>query len=96
MGRWRTDFNDPPRQVVADTPGSETFGRLVLRPNPRVLPHLGWTGVPPGGEITVPDEQDEHMQAGGWTRVQTTTAPPPAPAAPSAPAAAGGEGGSER
>lgn len=79
MGRWRNDFNDPPMQVVDDVAGSETQGQLVFRPTPRVVPHLGYIGVEPGGEILVPDEHDEHMAAGGWARVTTA---PPAPAAP--------------
>ena len=33
----------------------------------RVVPTLGWAMVPAGSEVTVPDDQWHHWQAGGWT-----------------------------
>lgn len=68
----------------------------------RIVPTLGYTEVPEGGTVTVPDEEWEHWDAGGWTaldpdprpapedQAEPEPEPQPAPAAakPSAPAPA--------
>lgn len=59
----------------------------------RVVPTLGYTLVPAGDTVTVPDDQAEHWIAGGWTRIDDPTPTraaviPPTPAADPAPAAA--------
>jgi len=88
VSTWRNDFNDPPQLV----PGEN--GQLEARPSPRILPHLGWHAVPPGGTVTVPDEQDIHMEAGGWVLVKPAAAP--APTAQAAPAATAAPEGSDQ
>jgi len=91
MARFRNDFNDPPEQYV------DEHGQIAERPAVRVAVTQGWTGVPPGGEIEVPDAEYEHWVAGGWTPLTPPpgtapsaeiAAPPvrPTPAAPPVPA----------
>jgi hypothetical protein len=79
MARFRNDFADPPEQYI-----DEADGRLKLRPAVRVLPTLGWIGVAPGQEFTVPDEEWKHWVAGGFTALtpdpESPAAPEPAPA----------------
>lgn len=53
----------------------------------RVCPTLGYSLVAAGAVIPVPDDEDEHWAAGGWTLVEQPAAAPAQPAA-AAPAAA--------
>jgi hypothetical protein len=76
MARFRNDFNDPPEQYVDD------FGQIAERPAVRVAVTQGWMGVPPGGEIDVPDDEYEHWVAGGWTPLTPPPGTQPAPPAP--------------
>jgi hypothetical protein len=44
----------------------------------RVCPTLGYSLVPAGTTITVPDEEAEHWLAGGWTPADPVPAKQPA------------------
>ncbi|WP_034088860.1 hypothetical protein [Streptacidiphilus albus] len=58
----------------------------------RVVPTLGYVLVPDGGEITVPDDEWHHWQAGGWTPLDPDPRPAPDPQpAPEPPAEPGPE-----
>ena len=47
----------------------------------RVVPTLGYHLVKAGDQITVPDEEWDHWDAGGWTALDERPANPAAPAA---------------
>ena len=46
----------------------------------RVVPTLGYHLVPAGEQITVPDEEWDHWDAGGWTALDPRPEPPAEPA----------------
>jgi hypothetical protein len=58
----------------------------------RIVPTLGFRKVRDGAELTVPDEEWEHWQAGGWVPLtpdpRVAAEPEPVPVARPVPAAA--------
>ncbi|WP_037605842.1 hypothetical protein [Streptacidiphilus rugosus] len=54
----------------------------------RIVPTLGYILVPAGTEVTVPDDEWEHWEAGGWTPLTPDPRPADEPAAAPAPVAA--------
>lgn len=52
----------------------------------RIVPTLGYVLIPAGGTVTVPDDEWEHWDAGGWTALDPDPRQAPAPTA-TAPAA---------
>lgn len=58
----------------------------------RVVSVLGWSLVPAGQTVTVPDDEVHHWVAGGWTQLDETPAAAPAKT-PAKTAKAAEEGG---